>query len=96
MRAAIFDMDGLLIDSEPLWKRAEQEVFSELGVHLTDDDCEQTLGYRTDMVVAHWYRRFPWESPPQQSVANDINAKVEELISLHGEAMPGAIRTIES
>jgi sugar-phosphatase len=96
MRAVIFDMDGLLIDSEPLWKRAEQEVFATVGIHLDDEDCEQTLGYRTDMVVAHWYQRYPWSSPSQQSIADDIDARVAELVSLEGAAMPGAIRTIES
>lgn len=96
MRAAIFDMDGLLIDSEPLWKRAEQEVFATLGIQLTDDECEQTLGLRTDMVVAHWFERFPWRSPSQQTVGEAIDRRVEELVSQHGEAMPGAIRAIEA
>lgn len=96
MQAAIFDMDGLLIDSEPLWKRAEQEVLAELGIQLTDDDCEQTLGLRTDMVVTHWYQRFPWKSPSQQTVADAVDRRVEELVSHHGHAMPGAIRAIEA
>jgi sugar-phosphatase len=89
-------MDGLLIDSEPLWKRAEQEVFATLGIQLTDDACEQTLGLRTDMVVAHWYQRFPWESPSQRTVADAVDQRVEELVALHGQAMPGAIRAIEA
>jgi HAD superfamily hydrolase (TIGR01509 family) len=96
VRAAVFDMDGLLIDSEPLWKRAEQEVLARLGVRLTDEDCEQTLGLRTDMVVAHWHSRRPWTSPSRQSVADAIDARVEELVARRGIAMPGALRALES
>ena len=33
-KALIFDMDGVLIDSEPLHKKIEQDILIELGVHL--------------------------------------------------------------
>ena len=42
MHAVIFDMDGLLIDSEPLWREAEIEVFGTVGVSLMTfcrDEC---------------------------------------------------------
>lgn len=35
MQAIIFDMDGVLIDSEPLWKIAEVEAFAKVGLNLT-------------------------------------------------------------
>lgn len=34
--AALFDMDGLLIDSEPYWTLAEREAFAEVGIEITD------------------------------------------------------------
>lgn len=51
IHAAIFDMDGLLIDSEPLWHRAEIKVFATVGLHLTEQDCRETTGVRIDEVV---------------------------------------------
>ena len=53
LRAVIFDMDGLLIDSEPLWVRAEIEVFGSVGCLLAPEDCARTKGLRIDDVVAY-------------------------------------------
>ena len=42
LKAVIFDMDGLLVDSEPLWKEAEQKIFSRVSIELTYDMMAQT------------------------------------------------------
>mgnify|MGYP001554087805 FL=1 len=59
MKAAIFDMDGLLIDSEPLWQEAEMAVFGTVGVELTRELCRETTGLRLDEVVRYWHERHP-------------------------------------
>ena len=55
--AIIFDMDGVLIDSEPNWKIAEVEIFRELGVPLTEAMTQQTTGLRMDACVEYWRER---------------------------------------
>jgi HAD superfamily hydrolase (TIGR01509 family) len=87
--AAIFDLDGLLIDSEPLWRRAEREIFAEVGLVLTDDDCRTTIGMRCDAVVAHWYARSPWRGPSTKHVQQQIEDRMLTLLSSEGRAMPG-------
>src|SRR5262245_49572396 len=62
IQAVIFDMDGLLIDSEPLWRDAEVEVFTALGIPMTHDECRETMGLRLDEVVRYWQRKKKWES----------------------------------
>ncbi len=42
--AVLFDMDGTLIDSEPLWLQAEHRVMERLGGTWTDADQEAMLG----------------------------------------------------
>ena len=45
IEGVIFDMDGTLIDSEPLWHIAEKEVFEPLlGYRISDEQCEETTG----------------------------------------------------
>lgn len=53
IQAVIFDMDGVLIDSEPLWKIAMYDVFSSLGSTLTAQDFQRTVGLRIDQVVEY-------------------------------------------
>jgi len=93
--AVIFDMDGLLIDSEPLWRRAEIEVLGGLGVHLTETDCMRTTGLRIDEVVAFWQRERPWAGPPVEAVAARIVSRVIELVRAEGELLPGATEVLE-
>jgi len=99
IQAVIFDMDGLLIDSEPLWKEAETEVFAQIGVPVTIEMTDQTKGLRTDEVVRYWYDRYPWQRPSQSKIAALIDHKGLEIIKQRGVAMEGvehAIRVCES
>ena len=94
MKAAIFDMDGLLIDSEPLWKEAEIAIFGSVGVPLTSEMCQETVGVRLDGVVRHWHERFPWPGESLESVESRILEMVRQLIVARGELMPGVRETI--
>ncbi|MBN2397699.1 MAG: hexitol phosphatase HxpB [Deltaproteobacteria bacterium] len=95
MRAAIFDMDGVLIDSEPLWRRAEQEVFGNVGIALTTEMCIGTMGLRLDEVVAHWYRKFPWAGKSRRQVEEEILSEMYRLVADEGESLGGVYETLE-
>ena len=77
MRAAIFDMDGLLIDSEPVWQTAEIEVFATVGLELTRAQCEETTGLRIDTVVAVRHAQAPWDDPPQEAIVDRDTVREE-------------------
>ena len=79
--AALFDMDGLLIDSEPLWDQAELDIFSTLDVDLSRrNELPDTLGLRIDQTVRMWYETLPWNGPSQQEVTQRIIARAMTLI----------------
>jgi len=96
MRAVIFDMDGLIVDSEPLWRVAEREVFAGIGLELTDADCQRTMGMRLDEVVAYWYDLSPWPGSTPDEVEARITARMQQLIADRGEALPGLDHALES
>lgn len=89
IKAVIFDMDGLLIDSEPLWKQAELDVLPTCGVPLTYEMTKETTGLRVDEMVEHWHSRYPWDTPSKQEVDHLIVARLIALVKESGVAMPG-------
>jgi mannitol-1-/sugar-/sorbitol-6-/2-deoxyglucose-6-phosphatase len=89
IEAVIFDMDGVLIDSEPLWQLAEKKVFSRLGIELSTEDCLKTQGLRVDEVVSYWFARMPWEGKEQKELGEEIVDELIHLIRERGEEMEG-------
>jgi sugar-phosphatase len=93
--AAIFDMDGLLINSEPYWKIAEKKVFGALGLELSDELLRQVMGFRLPEVVAHWHRYKSWEGKSLIDVEIEILQTVKELIIEHADAMDGVFDVLK-
>ena len=93
--AVIFDMDGVLIDSEPLWKIAMEEVFSKLGSTLTKSDFQKTVGLRIDEVIHFWNLHENWGVTDESEVEEQIIAAMEKLISENPFPLPGVIDTLD-
>jgi mannitol-1-/sugar-/sorbitol-6-/2-deoxyglucose-6-phosphatase len=94
IEAVMFDMDGVLIDSEPIWRAVERDVFASVGIELTDDDLYPTMGVRIGDVVDRWYRRHPWSEPSRQDVAVEIVEGVARGIVERGDLTEGASRAV--
>ena len=92
--AVIFDMDGVLIDSEPLWKIAMEEVFHSLGSKLTKADFQKTVGLRIDEVVHFWNHHENWGVENEQDVEEAIIVKMIELIAANAAPLSGVIETL--
>jgi len=93
--AVIFDMDGVLIDSEPVWKIAMEEVFHSVGCYITKTDFQKTVGLRLDEVIAYWFEHSPWENATVEEVELAIVQKMKSLISLNGKPLEGVIPTLQ-
>ncbi|HUZ39912.1 MAG TPA: hexitol phosphatase HxpB [Acidimicrobiales bacterium] len=93
--ASLFDMDGLLIDSEILWHRAEVEIFGSLGVPLLESSNRSTKGVFVNEVVDYWYARFPWDGPSNTDVVEMLLERVGSLIESEGRLLSGAVRALD-
>ena len=88
--AVLFDMDGLLIDSEPLWLEAETAVMARLGADWTPADQAQLLGGSLARTVRYLLGKATRPASPGQ-VADWLMSQVTELIRDRGVPLrPGA------
>jgi mannitol-1-/sugar-/sorbitol-6-/2-deoxyglucose-6-phosphatase len=109
IRAVVLDMDGLLIDTEPVWRTAAREILAGLGIDLTPADLLDTTGVRVDEMVAAFLTRQSHpaplvplaplvpSAPPVPSpaeVADAITDLVIAYVSRAGEPMPGVPEAI--
>jgi HAD superfamily hydrolase (TIGR01509 family) len=90
LQAVLFDMDGVLVDSEPLWFQAETTVMARLGGSWGEGDQHALLGGSMDVTVAYLLDRGTRQVEPAV-VANWLTARMAELLASGPlPVMPGA------
>ncbi|HEG4391699.1 TPA: hexitol phosphatase HxpB [Morganella morganii] len=90
VQAAVFDMDGLLIDSEPFWLQSENQVFSSIGLDMSlRDKLPDLLGLRIDQVVELWYQVSPWQTPSKEEVIQRIIDSTIAMVKKERPLLPG-------
>lgn len=88
-RAAVFDCDGLLADTEPVWAAAEAELLARHGQVFTEEDAAATVGRAPDASIPIYGRRIGLSDA-------ELPALYDELLGLFRErsadvrSMPGA------
>lgn len=95
IEAVVFDMDGVLLDSEPIWRAVEIEVFGRVGVDLREEDLLKTMGVRIADVVRLWHERHPWDEPSIEELADEIVDRVAATIEREASLNEGAIEAID-
>ncbi|HXC83416.1 MAG TPA: HAD family phosphatase [Trebonia sp.] len=65
LAAVLFDMDGLLVDTEPLWLETETEVMERLGAPWTPQDQEALLGGSMARTVSYLLAKATRPAPPR-------------------------------
>jgi len=96
LRAVLFDMDGLLIDSEPLWLQAETAVMARLGAGWTPADQTALLGGSLDRTVRYLLAKATRPAPPAL-VADWLMSDITQRVRRGGVPVrPGARELLAS
>ena len=82
-------MDGLLVDSEPLWKEAADILLETYGKQLTLQEYAVTTGLRTKEFLEHWFVHLNLPLAELAVAEEKIVAGVIQLVKQKGRPMPG-------
>ncbi len=94
-KGAIFDLDGLLIDSEPIWRWAQVQTLKEAGGVLTNSMQLETTGLGLDAALKLWKIWFPGAALEKAGIQKKLEDLALGRILQDGKAQPGAEQTLE-
>ncbi len=95
MSALLFDMDGTVIDSEPLWLEAEIEVMAELGCHWDAQDQQNCLGGPMDRTEKYMQERSG-NIKPYGYFRDNLNRVMQKKLLHDLKLVPNALELISS
>jgi sugar-phosphatase len=102
-------MDGVLIDTEPVWRAAQSAVFAGFGVALSERDLLDSTGQPIEELIPIWRRRSPGPDPAgpeltgteltgteltDDEIADRIIDRVIAHVTAEGRPMPGVTAAI--
>jgi HAD superfamily hydrolase (TIGR01509 family) len=89
LNTVIFDMDGLLIDSEPCWQEAGMETLRKFNVTLSPIQYHHTTGLRTPEWLDYWFGFFGIDKESIPAATKALHQNVIEKIRTKADGLPG-------
>jgi HAD superfamily hydrolase (TIGR01509 family) len=93
IEAVVFDLDGVLVDSEPVWEQVRRKVVAENGGHWAADAQRRLMG----MSTGEWARYLSEDlgvGLPPQTVATMVIERMAARYNDHLPLMPGAVEAV--
>lgn len=94
LQAVLWDMDGTLVDSEPVWVRVQIAVLAELGVTWTAEDSLTLVGSDLADALKVWMARVPAGAIEPDELAERIYGEVVRTLKDGVELRPGALELL--
>jgi HAD superfamily hydrolase (TIGR01509 family) len=93
IEAVVFDLDGVLVDSEPVWEQVRRQVVAEHGGHWASDAQQRLMG----MSTGEWARYLGEDlgvGLPPETIAADVIDQMKARYAEHVPFMPGAVDAV--
>jgi HAD superfamily hydrolase (TIGR01509 family) len=94
LEAVLFDMDGVIIDSEPLWSEAERQLLARRKLTYSEELKPLLMGLDSREAVRILKKHYDLDEPVEDLV-HERNQIVRELVQQHGQPIPHAVELIQ-
>jgi mannitol-1-/sugar-/sorbitol-6-/2-deoxyglucose-6-phosphatase len=95
IKAVIFDFDGIIVESEPLWVEVERRIFESVGVFLTPELCRQTTGLSTQDSIEHWYGVYKWTGKSKFQLYKEIMEGMQQAMLEKADLKEGFLDVLQ-
>ena len=93
MAAVIFDLDGVLIDSEPIWEQVRRQYVAERGGRWRPDSQQRLMGMSTQEWSTYLATDLGVDVPPDR-IAREVVERVAQRYEADLPLMPGAVEAV--
>jgi HAD superfamily hydrolase (TIGR01509 family) len=94
-RAVIFDMDGLLLETETLWHEAETQLFERHGAEFTWDDKLTVMGTSFAFTADYFADRLGVPRSAGPALVDEMMRLMHERVKRQVQARPGAVELVD-
>ena len=94
-RAVVFDMDGLLLDTETLWHESEVELFQRHGAEFTWDDKIAVIGTSFDFTARYFADRLGRPRAEGAKLVDEMVELMHARVRRQVQARPGALELVD-
>ena len=95
IKGAIFDMDGTLLDSMPVWKRLTQNYLKQFDLHITDQDFAACEGFSQPQVADYFLERHPELPLTREQMLDGMDELITSRYETIAKPKPGVIEFLE-
>lgn len=95
INTVLYDMDGLLLDTEPLWGESMLRIAAKHKIPIGPDRFKETTGLRIYEVTEYWSVKYPWNGSTSVEVAEEILDDIIDASKRAGRVLPGVIQSLD-